>query len=78
MADKKNLGDDVALYLFHQGNNMKAYEYMGCHKVKGEKNLFCLSSNCKETIYKVEVYNFYEFLTACVSPFLLCILEIVF
>ena len=40
MADKKNLGDDVALYLFHQGNNMKAYEYMGCHKVKGEKNLF--------------------------------------
>ncbi len=40
MADKKNLGDDVALYLFHQGNNMKAYEYMGCHKVKNEKNLF--------------------------------------
>ncbi len=40
MKDKKSLGDDVALYLFHQGNNMKAYEYMGCHKVKGEKNLF--------------------------------------
>ena len=40
MADKKILGDDVALYLFHQGNNMKAYEYMGCHKVKGEKGLF--------------------------------------
>ncbi len=40
MAEKKPLGDDVALYLFHQGNNMKAYEYMGCHAVKGEKNLF--------------------------------------
>lgn len=40
MADKKILGDDVALYLFHQGNNMKAYEYMGCHKVKDNKNLF--------------------------------------
>lgn len=40
MAEKKTNGDDVALYLFHQGNNMKAYEYMGCHKVKGEKNLF--------------------------------------
>ena len=40
MAEKKILGDDVALYLFHQGNNMKAYEYMGCHKVAGEKNLF--------------------------------------
>ena len=40
MAENKILGDDVALYLFHQGNNMKAYEYMGCHKVKGEDNLF--------------------------------------
>ncbi|MBQ7860947.1 MAG: 1,4-alpha-glucan branching protein GlgB [Clostridia bacterium] len=40
MAEKKILGDDVALYLFHQGNNMKAYEYMGCHKVKDEKDLF--------------------------------------
>ena len=36
---KKN-GDNVALYLFHQGNNMRAYEYMGVHKVKGEKDLF--------------------------------------
>lgn len=36
---KKN-GDNVALYLFHQGNNMRAYEYMGVHKVKGEENLF--------------------------------------
>ncbi len=40
MADKKVLGDDVALYLFHQGNNMKAYEYMGAHKVEGQDNLF--------------------------------------
>ncbi len=40
MADKKILGDDVALYLFHQGNNMKAYEYMGAHKVEGEDDLF--------------------------------------
>ena len=40
MAKKKPLGDEVALYLFHQGNNMKAYEYMGAHKVEGEKDLF--------------------------------------
>ena len=40
MAKKKQLGDEVALYLFHQGNNMKAYEYMGAHKVEGEKDLF--------------------------------------
>ena len=47
MAEKKILGDDVALYLFHQGNNMKAYEYMGCHKVKDEKDLFCMGSSRK-------------------------------
>ncbi len=40
MADKKILGDDVALYLFHQGNNIKAYEYMGAHKVDSQKDLF--------------------------------------
>ena len=33
MVKKKPAGDDVALYLFHQGNNMKAYEYMGAHRV---------------------------------------------
>ena len=40
MAKNKVIGDDVALYLFHQGNNMKAYEYMGAHKVKGEDDLY--------------------------------------
>ena len=40
MAKNKVMGDDVALYLFHQGNNMKAYEYMGAHRVKGEDDLF--------------------------------------
>lgn len=41
MADKKTTGDDVALYLFHEGNNIKAYEYMGAHKVEGEEDLVC-------------------------------------
>lgn len=36
MAEKKPLGDDVALYFFHQGNNNKAYEYMGAHRVDGK------------------------------------------
>ncbi len=40
MAEKKICGDDVALYLFHQGNNIKAYEYMGAHKVQQEKDLY--------------------------------------
>ncbi len=38
----KMKGDDVALYLFHQGNNMRAWEYMGAHKVEGEKDLFVM------------------------------------
>lgn len=41
MADKKISGDDVALYLFHEGNNIKAYEYMGAHKVPGKDDLVC-------------------------------------
>ena len=45
MAQNKISGDDVALYLFHQGNNMKAYEYMGAHRVKGEKDLVTLQLN---------------------------------
>ncbi len=36
MAEKKPLGDDVALYFFHQGRNSKAYEYMGAHKADGK------------------------------------------
>ncbi len=38
----KKKGDDVALYLFHQGNNMRAWEYMGAHRVKGEDDLFVM------------------------------------
>ena len=29
--------NNVPLYLFHQGTNAKAYEYMGAHKVEGNK-----------------------------------------
>ena len=38
MAKKKE--DNLALYLFHQGTNMRAYEYMGVHRVPGESDLF--------------------------------------
>lgn len=31
----KNENLDVPVYLFHQGNNAKAYEFMGSHKVEG-------------------------------------------
>lgn len=31
---KTNL--DIPLYLFHQGNNCKAYEFLGCHEEDGE------------------------------------------
>ena len=40
MAKKNISTDEVALYLFHQGNNMKAYEFMGAHAVAGEKDLY--------------------------------------
>lgn len=33
MPDNSNL--DLPVYLFHQGNNYKAYEFMGSHKVPG-------------------------------------------
>ncbi len=35
MGEKKPVGDDVALYFFHQGNNSKAYEYLGAHFEEG-------------------------------------------
>lgn len=36
MASKSN----VPLYLFHEGTNAKAYEYMGAHPAKGNKTVF--------------------------------------
>lgn len=32
MQKEVNSGNSVPLYLFHQGTNMKAYEYMGLRK----------------------------------------------
>ncbi len=37
---KEMLKDDVALFLFHQGNNMKAYEYLGSHRIDDENVVF--------------------------------------
>ena len=31
---------DVPIYLFHQGNNAKAYEYLGAHRVEGDRFVF--------------------------------------
>ncbi len=33
MKAKKPENNDVALYLFHRGENMKAYEYLGAHRI---------------------------------------------
>lgn len=38
MSDSKSY--DVPKYLFHQGNNAKAYEYLGAHRVDGDKFVF--------------------------------------
>ena len=34
------LRDDDALYLFHQGNNIKAYEYLGAHRINKDEVVF--------------------------------------
>ena len=34
------LRDDDALYLFHQGNNIKAYEYLGAHRINKDEVAF--------------------------------------
>lgn len=39
MKEKKKT-DDVALYLFHQGNNMRAYDYLGSHKTDRDTVMF--------------------------------------
>ena len=40
MTKKKTDSDNVALYFFNQGKNIKSYEYLGSHKAEGEKNLY--------------------------------------
>ena len=37
---EKMLKDDVALYLFHQGNSIKAYDYLGSHRIGDNKVVF--------------------------------------
>ena len=37
---EKMLKDDVALYLFHQGNSIKAYEYLGSHRISENEVVF--------------------------------------
>lgn len=37
---EKMLKDDLALYLFHQGNNIKAYDYLGSHRVGKSEVVF--------------------------------------
>ena len=36
MKSKKSNNHEVPLYLFHQGNNAKAYEFLGSHKLANE------------------------------------------
>ncbi len=37
---KDRLRDDDALYLFHQGNNIKTYEYLGAHRISENQVVF--------------------------------------
>ena len=33
-------GNDGAIFLFHQGTNFRAYEYMGCHPLGKDRTVF--------------------------------------
>ena len=48
--------NNVPLYLFHQGNNAKAYEYLGCH-FEGEKCSFRVWAPKAREIYLVGDFN---------------------
>ena len=40
MSECNNYESQVPVYLFHQGNNARAYEYMGSHRVDENTVLF--------------------------------------
>ena len=40
MEKRKNAGGDVPVYLFHQGNNARAYEYFGAHRTGADAVAF--------------------------------------
>ena len=74
---KENLKrDDVALYLFHQGNSIKAYDYLGAHRLENgnvvfrvwapnAKNVSVIGDfnsweNDKDTLYKINDAGVWE------------------
>lgn len=57
MKDKNFHGDEVALYFFHQGNNTKAYDYFGSHKVKGGSVAFRVWAPNAESVSVVGDFN---------------------
>ena len=46
MSESNNYESQVPVYLFHQGNNARAYEYMGSHRVDENTVVFRVGAQC--------------------------------
>ena len=58
MANSKKY--DVPIYLFHQGNNAKAYEYLGAHRIDGDRFVFRTWAPHASCIYVCGDFNCWD------------------
>ena len=54
---KKSDYNDFPLYVFHQGKNFKAQEFLGAHKVEDGKYVFRVWAPNAENIYVTGTFN---------------------
>ena len=58
---KENLKrDDVALYLFHQGNSIKAYDYLGAHRLENSNVVFRVWAPNAKKVSVIGDFNSWE------------------
>ena len=57
MIKKKE--ENPAAYLFHEGTNYRAYDYLGCHR-DGEMNIFRVWAPHADKVYVAGSFNNWE------------------
>ena len=55
----KEKEENPAAYLFHEGTNYRAYDYLGCHR-DGETNIFRVWAPHAEKVYVTGSFNNWE------------------